>query len=392
MPLGATLAGQVVHIALERIVESINSSPVTPEEPHAAVTGASSVYAGLRAMGGISAVVETVIADTVNEHRNNPRLAPRLEELGAELRRQVPTLRQRVQQFLSRVDLSGVHPTRTEPVGPTVATLHRQPLPPGLHAEVPLFNQELGWYGKADLLRIGIGADSPSDEIIDFKTGLPKPDHALQLRIYALLWARDRDLNPTGRRAQRLRVLYPAGAEDIAAPKTDDALAMVKDELSARTAAALSLIAVHPAQAQPSFDSCQWCDVRHMCSAYWAPTTRLAGNLIGAPTERLDAGVRILTRQSSWSWQARVEEVGAISDALQVGSKVLVRARPHDDHSGSLVDVGAHIRLLSAYSVAPSEESGGLQVLSLSRSTEAFIVASDGANQRVGATSLSADG
>jgi hypothetical protein len=68
-----------------------------------------------------------------------------------------------------------------------------------------------------------------------------------------------------------------------------------------------------------------------------------------------------------------VQELGALSEEVVVGARVLLRARPHDVHFASLMTVGACLRILAAQFVAPSEESGGLPVLSLTRSTETFV-------------------
>jgi hypothetical protein len=90
-----------------------------------------------------------------------------------------------------------------------------------------------------------------------------------------------------------------------------------------------------------------------------------------------DAGVQIMQKQGAWSWIARVEEVGALSDDVSVGARLLLRARPNDMHFASMMPVGARLRILAAQFVAPSEESGGFAVLSLTRSTEAFAADSD---------------
>jgi hypothetical protein len=377
-PAGATIAGHVVHVALERIVRAVAATryglgderDVGDGDPMALVVGA------LRSLGGISAVLEGVIRETVSGWESNPRLRPRVKELGNELQRQLPALRPRVQQYLNRVDLSRLTPRQAS---------HRassgeqeegavRPLIPGLHAEVPLVNDEMGWYGKADLMRIAGEAEAQSgDEIVDFKTGLPKPDHAFQLRIYALLWAREVRRNPSGSRARKLTVLYGGGPVDVPPPITDADLDSVAVELAERTAQARAAVIQHPPIARPSCDACEWCDVRQMCDTYWMPTTRAA---ITPPTESprhlVDAGVQVVQRQGSWSWVALVSEVGALCVDVEVGARVLLRARPHDEHFGSRIGVGRRLRIIGAQYVEPSEESGGLAVLSLTRATEAY--------------------
>jgi hypothetical protein len=373
-----------VHVALERIVRAVGEARDRLAGEQGAGDGdpMALVVAALRALGGISAVLDGVIRETVSGWESNPRMRPRVKELANELQRQLPTLRPRVQHFLNRVDLSRLRPGR----GPSGAASGEReetsvrPLAPGLHAEVPLVNDELGWYGKADLLRVGAETGAADDgEIVDFKTGLPKPDHALQLRIYALLWAREKRRNPMGRRVRTLTVLYGSGPVDIPAPTTDEDLDGVTHELAERTEQARAAVQQHPPEARPSREACEWCDVRHMCPAYWAPATRAAiAPSTEPPRHQVDAGVQIVQRQGAWSWVALVREVGALSDDVAVGARGLLRARPHDEHFASLIGAGARLRIVAAQFVPVSDESGGLPVLSLTRSTEAFVLPADG--------------
>jgi hypothetical protein len=334
----------------------------------------------LRSLGGISAVLDAVIRDTVAEWESNPRLQPRAKDLALDLQRFAPTLRPRVQHFLSLVDLARVRPARSASGSPKQGDQEREdagrPLGPGVYPEVPLINEELGWYGKADLLRVsGEGDATDASEIVDFKTGLPKPDHALQLRIYALLWARGKRRNPTGRLARKLTVVYGDGSVDVPAPITDAELNRLADELADRTSRARAAIQQHPPEPRPSREACEWCGVRQMCPAYWTPAARAVVSRSEEPSgHQVDAGVRIVHRQGAWSWIAHVEEVGALSD-VSVGTRLLLRVRPHDLHFASMMRPGAKLRILAAQLVAPSEESSGITVLSFSRSTEAFAVA-----------------
>jgi hypothetical protein len=335
------------------------------------------VVTALRALGGISAVLDGVIRETVSEWELNPRLRPRAKELANELQRQLPALRPRVQHFLNHVDLSRLRSGRG--VGGAEGGNQNErpprPLATGLHAEVPLVNEELGWYGKADLLRVDAETEAVGgDEIVDFKTGSPKPDHALQLRIYALLWAREARRNPAGRRARKLTVLYSGGPMDVPAPMMDEELDGVAQELAVRTAEARAAVQQHPPPARPSREACEWCDVRHMCPAYWAPATRASiAPVTSQSRQQADVGVQIVQRQGAWSWVAMVREIGALSEEILVGARVLLRARPHDEHFASVIAAGGRLRIVAAQFVPPSDESGGLPVLSLTRSTEAFL-------------------
>jgi len=334
------------------------------------------MVSALRSLGGISVVLDNAARETIRGWESNPRLWPRAKELATELQRQVPVLRPRVQQFLNRVDLSRLRPRR-EPTASNVSVGEGglvRPLAPGLYAEVPLVSEELGWYGKADLLRVTGENEEAGDAILEFKTGLPKPDHAFQLRIYALLWARDATRNPAQRRVRKLTVLYGGGAVEVPAPCSDNDLEGVAQELGERRAQARAAVQQSPPVPRPSCEACEWCEVRQLCPAYWAPATRASMASAADPLHRIDVGVQVLHQQGAWSWVARVREVGALSDAITEGARVLLRAQSHDEHFGSLIGAGTQVRIVGAQLVASSGESGGLPVLSLTRATEAFVI------------------
>lgn len=408
----ATLAGQIVHGALERILRAVGRSSndrsgsistQTSDDPLARVVAA------LRALGGITAVLESLLTDIVRDWTGNPRLAPRAREWESELRRQLPALRLRVQQLLSQVQVGNVASmvVKSEPV-PSNADLHEgesvpRALAPGIYAEVPLNDLELSWYGKADLLRLepqGGNGDTPGEcEIVDFKTGEPKEDHSLQLRIYALLWARDRRLNPGGKLASRLTLIYQTGALSVPPPTDDAELSALSAQLRERSTGAQATVGDNPPEARPSKVPCEWCDVRHMCRAYWEPATRSAmTNSVESglppsapPTSALggtaDVELSILKEQGVWSWLGRVTATGALAVEIPKDSVVLVRARAHDAHFRRFFSDGTRVRVIAGQYLSPTEESGGLPVIALTRSTEAFVVSSsapkNGANQQM---------
>jgi len=408
--LGA-LAGQVVHGALERIIQEVQRlSDHAPEVESCAPTrevvvdGVAAVVSALRTLGGITMVLENVLASVVRPLYANPRAESRLAEYEQELRRQLPLLRQRVQQLLGQVDVSNISKARAADgtdgtadrsgVSRSASEQNRanadSALGPGLYAEVSLSNPTLDWYGKADLIRI----DGEICEIIDFKTGAVKADHELQLRIYALLWHRDMRRNPSARRATHLTLVYPSGRVSIAAPTTEE-LDDLANEVAERSAAAHAAIASTPPEARPSRAACEWCDVRQMCERYWESETRAtiderpsdatAVDAIENPpgpvngrAEAADVELRILGIQGEWSWNAMVTAVGALSVGLIPGTRVLVRARPRDIFFSRLLRAGNRVRIIGAQHLAPSEESAGRPVIALGRSTEAFILLAGG--------------
>ncbi len=384
----ATIAGQLVHGTLERILRAVGRPSNDRNGSISTWTSDESlarVVAALRALGGITAVLESLLTDVVRDWTGNPRLAPRAKEWESELRRELPALRRRVQQLLSQVEVDnvasmavgseGVRPEADLNEGEGVA----HALVPGIYAEVPLNDLELKWYGKADLLRLAppeVDGDATGEcEIVDFKTGEPKEDHSLQLRIYALLWAHDRRLNPGGKLASRLTLIYQTRAISVPPPTDGAELSALSAQLRERSTGAQATVEYNPPEARPSRVACEWCDVRHMCRAYWEPATLSA---ITPPTSavdgRMDVELSILKEQGVWSWLGRVMATGALTADVPLNSVVLVRARAHDTHFTHLFAEGARVRVTAGQYLAPTEESGGLPVIALTRSTEAFVV------------------
>jgi hypothetical protein len=248
-------------------------------------------------------------------------------------------------------------------------------------AEVPLNNPDLGWYGKADLLSVKAATNATAGEgqaaecaITDFKTGAQKGDHALQLRIYALLWARDSTLNPTGRHATQLTLIYPTETVAVAPPTTEEEMNALAAELATRTAAARATVAMSPPEARPSDEACEWCDVKHMCEAYWSS---MAGEVPSSPEPQssvCDVEVLISSRRSPGSWMGHIAAVPVLGSSLRVGAQILIRARPGDPHFAGVLSAGRRVRLLSAQQLPASEESNGMVAIALTRSSEVFIL------------------
>lgn len=104
-------------------------------------------------------------------------------------------------------------------------------------------------------------------EIIEYKTGQPKQEHKEQVRLYNLLWARDSQLNPSARKANRLSLAYTTG--DIAVqPLADSELDILEQTVISRTDVALQAVRPTPPPARPSIQNCSHCSVRQLCSDY----------------------------------------------------------------------------------------------------------------------------
>lgn len=194
----------------------------------------------------------------------------------------------------------------TPPLGPSLAAVDarvptgvrsRAPLRTGTHSEVDVLAPAIGWRGTIDLLTV-----APSDcAITDFKTGERKTDHALQVRIYALLWSMDGELNPTRAPATSLMLAYPGGLTNVPAPDSDE-LDALRAELVARTDAARAYDAVRP-PAKPSAVNCLHCDVRHVCDDYWTRDVQMSIRAAAQDSDICDGEFVLSTGLGASNWE-----------------------------------------------------------------------------------------
>lgn len=302
-----------------------------------------SAISTLRELGGFTAIVRRSLEGALQPYEENPRAASALDGIRHRLVGRVPELRSRVQRFLSRIH---PEPRAARPGDPNThpKVERRHPLPLGSHSEVKLRVPELGWHGIADLVSIS----TTSCEIRDFKTGTLRQEHEFQLRTYALLWARDNDLNPSGRRAHKLVLSYEQGDIDVPAPSLQE-LRVLEDELRERTASALTALHIDPPKARPSPENCQYCSVRQLCDDYWQWHTRQDNDRESFSGQFADLQIKLIDRHGPRSWDAMVES----SSELQACGKILLRT------TNLQFDFcpGQRLRLLNVHITVPIEEA-----------------------------------
>lgn len=289
-PALAAIIGDVVHHVLETVLRAFHGSGCVSRADATAV-------AVLRELGGYSALARDAIGVQLRRLDTNPRIAPRLESLRAALNQRVPDIRQRVQSVVARM------PIAPSPI-PTPSDTHasRAPLGPGSYPEVELRAPGLRFVGRADVLTV-----QPDDVVItDYKTGDPDPHHADQLRTYALLWRRDKKLNPTGRPVTSLVIAYAAHDEVVHAPDPAE-LDELASALEARIGHAEKDLRLRPPPARPAPEMCRYCAVRHMCEDYWAQLGRHAPIDASADVEFTDREGTIMRRNGPRSWILRLE-------------------------------------------------------------------------------------
>jgi hypothetical protein len=348
----AALAGSVVHLALELITNQFTGAGV----PSLNDPSATQV---LRELGGYTRVVEDCLDRILKRFSDNPRALPVMEHARRTLRGQVPTLRARVQSMVARLRVRALgKPALAATAANAASTQARSPLTNGTHAEVELRAKSIGWKGKADLLVL-----SPDGcEITDFKTGAADEEHQFQIRVYALLWSRDADLNPDRRRADRLFLAYNRGDVEVPAP-TESELDDLEVALAARREAAQQAVSRQPPEARPNPTYCRYCAVRHLCVEYWTPGTQR--DMARDVDQRfIDAEVKVTGRHGPSSWDIEIERCLDMSP----GQAAVLRT-----HGDGEYRRGDRLRLLDVAFTSDDEDTGP-HLFTLGELSEAYVV------------------
>ena len=350
-PRMGTLAGETAHHALQIVAEALHDAGCTsPEDP--------GVVGVLRALGGLSAVLNSCADDVIARFAANPRAAHRIPQIRVDLVRRLPELRRTVQGTLQR--MFGVTAPPASAAGqmePSAEESKRSALGPGFHAEVELAPAGLGWVGVADAIKIA----RHTCEIVDYKTGEEDPDHSEQVRIYAFLWALDGEINPERRLATDLTVVYPGTTRFVPAPSGPE-LDELEIELHRRADSARAALGYQPPRAEVSAANCRFCDVKHLCGEYWTREGQESVREGQAPSLQ-SLQVEILEPLSIRAWRVAVD----LNPHLQGGTVALLLAQEAMSWQG-----GEQLRLVDAYLKESVEDH--LHVIHLGSSSEAYLV------------------
>lgn len=195
----------------------------------------------------------------------------------------------------------------------------RRALPRGTYAELAVIAPIIGWKARLDLLVLTTDECS----ITEYKTGATSDTHSLQLKVYALLWHRDRVLNPSARMANKLLIAYKAGNVPVNSPDANE-LAVLEKAIVERSAVARAAIAQIPPPALPHRDKCFRCHVRQLCTTYWSDPVQ---QQLDAPSDLersfgdIDIAIQRIHGPSSW--------IATVYGGLPrlVGKTILLRSR-----------------------------------------------------------------
>jgi hypothetical protein len=325
------MKGEVVHGSLEIIVKALVKAGCTS-------TRSADAVAALRELGGYTAVAQGVLDAQLSRLGGNPRLSDeRREQVIRALGEWVPEAREQIQTYMNRM---GLRPrAATAPPTGTAAPdepAKRYPAKAGDHPERELVAEELRLKGRVDLLSL----DADGATITDFKTGSEDPAHHDQLRMYALLWTEDNEVNPDAVAVTSLVAAYPSHEAPVVVPSAAE-LVDLRAEVVGRIAAADSAVDVDEPAAVVG-EQCELCNVRGLCDSYWAAGAPHTADV--ADGAWYDLQGTVVREHGVKSWVLR---------ETRTGREVLVRT-PNPSYT---LPLGHEVRVLGARrTIDPDEE------------------------------------
>lgn len=309
----ASLSGVVVHAALQTIISALMYAGCTSHTSENAVTV-------MKELGGYTAVLEQAIEKLLARYANNPRALHLIDHARRTLKTQTPQLRTQVQNFVLRANLMG-NPSAVRRHSRSASLLReRTALTAGVYTELAVLALTIGWKARLDLLSL----TAEHCAITEYKTGAEDELHAFQVRLYALLWYRDNQLNPEARLANSLSIAYKSGDVPVQAPSAAE-LEMLEKTILDRTTAAKEAVMQSPPPAMPHPGNCHRCQVRHLCVTYWSDSTQrqVVSLNDSSPPSFGDIEVEIQRIHGQSSWIANVQG----GTPHLVGQSVLLRSR-----------------------------------------------------------------
>jgi PD-(D/E)XK nuclease superfamily len=360
----AALEGQIIHSALEAIGNALNDA--------GCLSVADEHFVGImRELGGYSKIIEKTIKNLCDNFQDNPRFARKFSYISTRLQSSVPALREQLQVLTAKLRLQAGLDATTVRGSQKTRGAPRSALRNATYSEVELRVERLRWRGFVDVLSLS----DTSSEIVDYKTGMPKAEHEEQVRVYSLLWARDEQLNPTGRTLDRLTLAY--STIDVAVePPTTTQLDILEQQIVSRTTNALGLSRQSPPPAVPSIHNCGNCPVRQLCSDYWTPQVqKVLGEevLDESPVTNedfIDLEIESAKQQTPLSWSALV----VLCRALPARSQILIRLTEPTPLLQNIFNSGIRIRILDALLISQPEEDAAIPSAYLTQMSEAYIV------------------
>ena len=317
------LDGQVIHIAIDTLVKYMRDLQRKRRDLD------DYWIAAVLELGGLRQIVLSAIDVVETRLRENPRIASTLEYFIDMAREKASELREQLQMQLFRLrSLSAPSATLPDEGSPTSAF---RGLFPGLHSEVLLHSEQLGWKGVADLLVLS----EEGCELVDFKTGAADPAHIEQIELYSILWKDDAAMNPTARPITSMTISYGIHAVSVS-PLSPSDEARRRENLVGRSAKIRNLISGSDSEARPSTENCERCPVRHMCSPFWAST--ISRPALEKSFPRTDLQVLLGANRTPGTWDATVQgSSSATSKSVLICAAPIHRSRLMDLPNGTVL-------------------------------------------------------
>jgi len=352
--------GYPSKIVMGALVGAIAHSVVKTLTREFVAAGCSGVHDGtaigaMRKLGGYTSLITGAIVSEVESWRGNPRALPVVANVERTLRAKAPEIRGYVQTLLSQVRFVKALVARSE------GGQRRRALTQGVFSELVLRANRIQWKGKVDLLSL----DQSGCEIVEFKTGQASAKHGEQVRMYAVLWWMEDELNPASKVPTKLTVVYPTGKEDVACPSPED-LRQLADEMTQRSELAKKSVRMVPPPAKPAVEVCRFCGVRQLCREYWAPESSPMAAMEGDGNQLADVQVIIEGRHGPTSWDATVEA----GTRLQPKSRILIRS----GSPGLELEREYRIRVVDAWLSQDPEAPESTRVVTLGAHSEVYRV------------------
>lgn len=309
----SSINGQAIHRALGTVIMAFSKH-------HCISVNDPKTISVLKQLGGYTNILQESLGNITENYRDNPRFERNKNYFINKLQEDIPRLRPNLQCMLANLK----PPFASYPSLIEKQNFMNDSLTPGSYLEIKIKPEEMGWVGIADLMNIS----DDFIEIVDFKTGGFHEEHILQIRIYCLLWTKDKILNPKARTVNKLTLCYSSGNVDVAVPSSIE-LGSLEKELSDRRQMALNAIKSDQPKAIPN-DHCQWCDVRHLCDDYWNQLMRKSKRISGLQNQKYfgDLQIRITKIRNLLTCEGTVEASEYLGSSSPILMHMTINANP----------------------------------------------------------------